>query len=126
MADIDIDQMAIEIVKAYSDYTDDVRAAIEKAADDISKDVLAEVRDLAPVRTGEYRRSFRRRKIRSGDQTGYTIWSPKHYQRTHLLEHGWTTRKGTRVPGRPHMGPAEKKYVPKFEKRVEQIIRDGG
>jgi len=126
MKKVDIQDLASALVEAYEDYTEDVVEGIKDAADEISKDMLAEVRERAPKKTGKYAKGFRRmhKKLKSGAE--YTIWNPKYYRLVHLLEKGWTGRSGKRVPGKPHMGPAEVKHTARFEKRAEQIIKEGG
>ncbi len=126
MKQIEINDLARELARAYSDYTEDVIAEIEVAADQISKDALTEISQNAPKRTGSYAKGFRRVKRKSAKGVEYEIWNPKHYSRVHLLERGWTMRSGKRVAGKAHMGPAEDKAVKAFEKRVVEIIKEGG
>lgn len=123
---IDVSDLAEELVKAYSDYTEDVIENIEQAADDISKDALSDIKANSPKKTGSYAKGFRRVKRKNAHRVEFEIWNPKHYRRVHLLEKGWTGRNGKRVPGRAHMGPAEVKAVTAFEKQVEEIIKEGG
>lgn len=123
---VTVDNLASEIAQTIAAYTEDVSEAIEKEAKSTSDEVLREVRQLAPKRTGEYAKGFTNTKKKTSSGITYTVWNRKHYRRVHLLEYGWTSRSGKRVPGKPHMGPAEAKYVPRFVRRVEQIIRSGG
>ncbi len=126
MRKIDISELAEELVKAYSDYTEDVIENIEQAADDLSKGALSDIKANSPKKTGSYAKGFRRIKRKNPHGVEFEIWNPKHYRRVHLLEKGWTGRNGKRVPGRAHMGPAEVKAVKAFEKQVEEIIKEGG
>lgn len=126
MQKISFKELASAMVQAYEEYTDDVVEEINVAADEITKDALAQVKEDAPKRRPEYYKGFRRvyRKLKNGKE--YAIWNPKYYSLVHLLENGHVKRTGEVVPGKPHMEPAEIKMVAKFEKRVEKAIKEGG
>lgn len=126
MIDVSVDGLQKEIVQAIKDYTEDVQAAIIKEVNQTSKLVLDDVKANSPVRTGEYRKGWRRSKDGSGGQIKYTIHNKSKGWLTHILEGGYTKRDGKRQPGRPHLSPAYDKHVPAMESRIEQIIKDGG
>jgi len=122
----DIDRMAREIMDALKDYTDDVSTAIEKELDNTSKAVLKDARDGSPVKTGDYKRGWKRTTEKSGGKTTYTIWNKSRYRLVHLLEFGHAKRGGGRVPGKPHVGPAFQRNGAPMPDRIKRIIRNGG
>ena len=123
---VTIDQLATEITRAVAQYTEDVASAIEKEVDDTAKAVQADIKAGSPVRTGEYKKGWTRKKSRKGGSVTQTIYNKNKPQPTHLLEHGHAKRGGGRVEGKPHIEPAYDKHVPAMERRIEQIIKDGG
>lgn len=126
MANVSIDQLADAITDAVKEYTEDVSAAIEKEVEKTADQVLKEVKDTAPKRTGEYRKGFGKTKHSSGGETEVYIWNKKKYRLVHLLEFGHAKRGGGRVAGRPHLRPAYDKYAAGLPARIEKIIRNGG
>lgn len=126
MANIPIDQLTGEIVKAVRQYTDDVAEAIEAKVDEVAKDILMDAAANAPHNTGEYARSF---KITSRNEYGKTkriIWNKKHYRRVHLLEFGHAKVNGGRVKAYPHLRPAYEKYGAALPDHIKRIIERGG
>lgn len=123
MAVIKVDELAGEIVLAIQAYTEDVSEAIDQAARDTAKAMAQDLRETSPKDTGEYAKGWTYRKEAPGS---YRVYNKKKPQLTHLLEHGHAKRGGGRVEGRPHIKPAEDRYVPEFEKKVQQILERGG
>ena len=123
MAVIKVDDLAGEIVLAIQAYTEDVSEAIDQVARDTAKDMAKDLRETSPKDTGEYAQGWAARKEGPGR---YVVYNKKKPQLTHLLEHGHAKRGGGRVEGRPHIKPAADRYVPEFEKKVQQILERGG
>ena len=123
MAVIKVDELAGEIVLAIQAYTEDVSEAIDQAARDTAKAMAKDLRETSPKDTGEYAKGWTYRKEAPGS---YRVYNKKKPQLTHLLEHGHAIAGGGRVEGIPHIKPAEDRYVPEFEKKVQQILERGG
>ena len=123
MAVIKVDELAGEIVLAIQAYTEDVSEAIDQAARDTAKALAKDLRETSPKDTGEYAKGWTARKEGPGR---YVVYNKKKPQLTHLLEHGHAKAGGGRVEGIPHIKPAEDRYVPEFEKKVQQILERGG
>ena len=123
MAVIKVDDLAGEIVLAIQAYTEDVSEAIDQAARDTAKAMAKDLRETSPKDTGEYAKGWTYRKEAPGS---YRVYNKKKPQLTHLLEHGHAKAGGGRVEGIPHIKPAEDRYVPEFEKKVQQILERGG
>lgn len=123
---VDIDQIAREITEAVREYTEDVSDAIEEELDDTSKAILKATRGGSPVKTGDYRRGWKRTTEKYNGRAVYTIWNQRRYRLVHLLEFGHAKRGGGRVPGRPHVGPAFQRFGADMPDRIKRIIRNGG
>ena len=123
MAVIKVDELAGEIVLAIQAYTEDVSEAIDQAARDTAKAMTKDLRETSPKDTGEYAKGWTHRKEAPGS---YRVYNKKKPQLTHLLEHGHAKAGGGRVEGIPHIKPAQDRYVPEFEKKVQQILERGG
>jgi hypothetical protein len=123
MAVIKVDELAGEIVLAIQAYTEDVSEAIDQAARDTAKAMAKDLRETSPKDTGEYAKGWTYRKEAPGS---YRVYNKKKPQLTHLLEHGHAKAGGGRVEGIPHIKPAQDRYVPEFEKKVQQILERGG
>ncbi len=125
MADavVNVDKLAGEIVLAIQTYTQDVSEAVDEAARETAKAIAADLRETSPKKTGEYAKGWTYRKTGVG---AYRVHNKTKPQLTHLLEHGHAKAGGGRVEGIPHIKPAKDRYVPEFEKKVQQILERGG
>ena len=115
---IDISDLAKEINKTLVEYTDEVVEKVEKSADKRTKEGVKLLKQRSPKDTGEYARSWTRKKRK----TGYVIHNKK-YQLTHLLEKGHAKVGGGRVQAYPHIAPVEKQIVEGYIKDVEEAIK---
>ena len=123
---VNIDNLAGEIVQAVKSYTEDVSKGIEKETESKADSILKETRRLAPKKTGEYAKGFKKSKRKLVGGLEYTVWNKKHYQRIHLLEKGHAKVNGGRVSGKPHLRPAHDKYANDYYNNVKKIIKNGG
>ena len=126
MATVKIDQLGAEIAQALSQYTEEVSKAIEAEIDTTATELKDEIKAKSPVMTGSYKKGWAVKKESSKGKVTRTIYNKTDYQLTHLLEFGHVNRDGTRTHGKAHIGPAEDKYITKLNKRIEQIIENGG
>lgn len=103
-----IDDMADEIMKGLTEYSELADTAMKKAVRKTAASVKNEVSANAPKRTGQYAKSWTAKKTKENSHTlEMTVHSKDRYQIAHLLEHGHAKRGGGRVPGKPHIAPAE-------------------
>lgn len=126
MATVKIDQLGAEIAQALSQYTEEVSKAIEAEIDTTAEALKEEIKAKSPVRTGSYKKGWKVKKESSKGTVTRTVYNKTDYQLTHLLEFGHVNRDGTRTHGKAHIGPAEDKYIKQLNKRIEQIIQNGG
>ena len=103
-----IDDMAEEIMRGLTEYAEladtAMKAAVKKTATSVKKEISAN----APKRTGRYAKSWATKKTKENSHSlEITVHSKNRYQLAHLLEKGHAKRNGGRVPGKPHIAPAE-------------------
>lgn len=123
---ISINNLATEIVLAVKEYTEDVTEAIEKELDSTSKIVLSDIQAGSPVKTGRYRKGWKRKKESEGGTIKYIIYNKDRPFLAHLLEFGHAKVNGGRVSGKPHIRPSYDAHVPAMQERIEKIIQKGG
>lgn len=123
---IQIDQLADTVMRELENYaettTDEVKAAVKKAANTVKKEISV----TAPVRTGKYAKSWATKTTGENSHAiEITVHSRDRYQLAHLLEHGHAKRNGGRVAARPHIAAAEQHGVEELEREIERSIRNG-
>lgn len=127
---ISVEWLGQELAETITRYTEEVSAAIDKEVERTAKMVQTEIKAKSPVRKGPkggtYQRGWTRKKNTQGGSTTYTIYNKNKGFIAHLLENGWTSRSGKRVPGKPHIKPAFDNHAPQMVRNIEQIIKDGG
>lgn len=121
-----VNNLADEITNALREYTTEVEEGLEKAKEDNAKEAVKILKSTSPVgkRTRrKYKDGWRAKKVGSA----WVVHNATNYQLTHLLEkgHAKVGPKGGRVPGKPHIYPAEQKAIVGYEKQLEKIIRGG-
>ena len=126
MATVSIDDLGVEITQAIQRYTEEVQKAIEEEIDSTTDKVKDEIKAKSPKLTGSYKKGWSVKKESGNGTITRTIYNKTDYQLTHLLEHGHVNRDGTRTHGKAHIGPAWDKYGSELNKRIEQIIENGG
>lgn len=138
---IDIDDFASALAKELSDYTLDIAKGVRQATDDVSKEMLANIRSDSPKRK---RKSKRKRKNGSTHKKYTSVMALKtevdnvyelkkrwyvkepYYRLPHLLENPHKTRNGGRTRAFPHIKKNEEKAQKSFEQKVEGVIENAG
>lgn len=120
---IRIDQLATEIMKGLTDYSDlateDMKKAVKKAGTAVRKEIEA----TAPKDTGAYAKSWSVKNTReTANALEVTVYSKNRYQLAHLLEFGHAKRGGGRVAAKPHIAPAEESGVRLLEQEIERSL----
>lgn len=124
MVKTSIDNIANEITNALKEYTAEVEEGLEKAKEENAKRAVKILKRTSPVgkrKRRKYYQGWRAKKI----GTAWVVHNATNYQLTHLLEkgHAIVGGSGGRVPGRPHIGPAEEQAIVGYEKQLEKVIR---
>lgn len=117
-----VDQLANEIMRQLRIYTNGVQEGINVEAEEVGKEVVAELKtDPTPILTGDYRKSWRLTK-QGNRRLKVIVHSKDEYRLTHLLENGHALKGGGRSQAYPHIRPAEQRAVNKFLEGVERVI----
>lgn len=117
----------IEIMKALTDYTEEVAQEIEAAADRRAKEAVKTLKQTSP-RSKEshphYADGWAIKKQKSGGKLEVMIYNRPKPHLTHLLEFGYLKKGGTRVKGRPHIAPVQEQLNRDFAADCEDIIKN--
>lgn len=127
MANIKIDQLAAEIAKELSKYSQEVVEKVNISSEKVGKAAVKQLRQTSPKKTGKYAKSWTMSTEKEIGQPHKRIIHAKapHYRLTHLLEHGHAKVGGGRVEGKPHIRPAEEMVIREFMAEVEEAIERG-
>lgn len=113
MAVIDVDKLAIEIMRNLEIYKANTIEDVERAVKLVARETAAELQETSPVGpTGDYAPSwaYRRNPDKGKEYMDMVVYSKKpQYRKTHLLENGHAAVDGSFVSARPHIKAAEKK-----------------
>lgn len=117
-----VDDLADLVMDGLREYSELADVAMKKAVRKTATSVKKEISANAPKRTGKYAKSWATKKTKENSHTlEITVHSKNRYQIAHLLEHGHAKRNGGRVPGKPHIAPAEENGA----ELLESLIKKG-
>lgn len=114
-----------QLVKAMSQYSDEVKAEIQAGMKSVADTALSKVKASSPRRTGKYRRGWRKTVDTSGDSVSITVYQKKPQHRlTHLLEEGHKKRGGRGfVAAQPHIREIEEWAAEEAMKKIEKAVK---
>jgi len=114
------------IAEELQKYSEDVTNYVKQAVDDISAELVGNLKRDSPKQTGEYAKSWTSKKeYEDKFVKRVRVYNSKHYQLTHLLEYGHAKINGGRVAAIPHIKPNEEKAIEELERRIEEAIQNG-
>lgn len=122
----------LQINDILNDYTDEIQEGISRVAQEVAREDVKALKEANTykVRSGDYNKSWTISKTKGVNTIRCIVHNKKHYRLTHLLEYGHQIkRNGTRVGSAkafPHIAPVEKKSNENYERKVEEVIRNGG
>lgn len=127
MANISIDQLAAEIARGLSEYSQDVVEKVNLSSEKVGKSAVKQLKKTSPKRHGKYAKSWTMKTEPEVGQPHKRIIHAKapYYRLVHLLEHGHAKVGGGRVEGIPHIRPAEEQVIQDFTREVEEAIKRG-
>ncbi len=127
MANISIDQLAAEIAKELSQYSQEVVEKINVSSERVGKAAVQKLKQTSPKRTGAYAKSWTMKTEPAVGQPHKRIVHVKapHHRLAHLLEYGHAKKGGGRVEGKPHIAPVEEEVIREFTSEVEEAIKRG-
>lgn len=107
-------------------YSEEVDEIMQDEIDRVSLDAKKSLstNPIIPERTGEYKKSFKIKKVAQGRGYKRNVIYNKLHQLTHLLEDGHLTRAGTRTRKFPHWKQAQE-IVDKLPERIEKRLEAG-
>ncbi|WP_349948430.1 HK97 gp10 family phage protein [Lacrimispora sp. BS-2] len=118
---LNVDQMADAIAQSMAEYVDLSNEVMKECVTETSKSVKKEIQEIAPVRTGKYKKSWATKKVKeNANSLTMVVHSRDRYQIAHLLEHGHAKRGGGRVAAIPHIAPAEQRGEEELVSRIER------
>lgn len=118
-----IDDMADEIMKGLTEYSELADTAMKKAVRKTATSVKNEISANAPVKSGRYKKSWTTKKVKENSHSlEITVHSKDRYQIAHLLEKGHAKRGGGRVAAIPHIAPAEENGADLLETLIEKEL----
>lgn len=119
---IQIEDTASTIAQALTEYDQEVADKTKKVVDKVSKETVERLQQISPKRTGVYAESWKRKKAYEDTRTKRnTVYNPKKYQLTHLLEYGHSSKYGE-VKGIPHILIANKEAAEKLEQGIKRTL----
>ncbi len=118
-----IDDMADEIMKGLTEYSEIADSAMKKAVRKAATSVKKEISANAPVKSGRYKKSWTAKKTKENSHSlEMTVHSKDRYQIAHLLEKGHAKRNGGRVAAIPHIAPAEENGADMLESLIKKEL----
>ena len=115
----------MDIATILDDYSKDIYKEMQVASIQVADKGKKKLQEIAPKRTGKYRRGFRVKSTSNLYSFSSTIYNATNWQLTHLLEKGHVTRNGGRTKAIKHFEPVEKECNDEFYQDVVNIIERG-
>lgn len=124
MKKVDVNNIADAISKELQQYSQTVTDGIKEEVKQVAKDCKDEIQRNSPVLTGSYKKGWRNETaFENKTDIRVVIRNKTDYQLTHLLENGHAKVNGGRVPGKPHIRPAEQNAEKKLLQRVKVVVK---
>ena len=124
MQRIRADALAVAITRELSEYSQEVTERLKEEVLAAAKRCVEEIKMKAPVCTEKYKKGWKFKVVyESNEDIRIMIYNSAKPQITHLLENGYAKRSGGRVPGIPHIRPAEKNAEERILKKVKVIVK---
>ena len=116
----DIKSVAKEIQAEMQKYSRLVHEEFEEAKEDVSNQLVDDIKRDSPEKTGDYAKGWRKKKTLKG----WIVHNKTDYQLTHLLEYSHARKGGGKpVPPKVHIRPNEEKAIKEFVARTEKAIK---
>lgn len=122
-----------DIKSILNEYSNDVQEGITEEAFRVAEDGKNKLKATSPKRKkggGSYSKGWRVEKRQGKGYVHTTIYNATDWQLTHLLEkpHVIKNQYGTWGISKPivHIEPVEQECIQAYQKKVEQVIKNGG
>lgn len=121
---LNINDLAQEIAKGLSEYSEKVVVEVKKAIDEETDEGLKAIKSASPILTGDYAKGWKSGKVYETKKTKKNrIFNETDYQLTHLLENGHVGRDGKRVAPVPHLKETDQAIQKNLILKVEGAIQ---
>lgn len=124
-----IDQLSNVISRELTIYSNEITDWIKEVAKESMKQLVKETKATAPVgnRTKHYRDNITSKKMSDTRRAISYLWYVKgsDYRLSHLLNNGHQLRNGERYEGTNFIGKASDTILEEYEKKVEEVIKNG-
>ena len=119
-----VDDLSREVKAQLQAYCDEVTEAVKAEVDTVAEECLQDIKANSPVRTGRYRKGWRKEvAFESRDDIRISVRNKPCPGLTHLLENGHAKAGGGRVEGIPHIKPAELHAAEKLADKVKVRLK---
>lgn len=109
-------------------YSKRVKDGVDEAGLDSIKKLVKLTKATAPVGArGSFKRRITYKETTDALGSKKYIWGVKapDYRLTHLLAHGHATKDGEHTKADPFLANALDQVMPEYERRVEEVIKNG-
>lgn len=127
---ITINNLDEEIKKQLENFNTEVMNAVNESFQETTEEAAEMLKRGGPYqeKTGKYTKDWtaEQRGNRASAVTGlngYSVYNKKHYQLTHLLEHGHQSRNGGRVKEFSHIAPVNEQLSELATGKIESKLR---
>ena len=122
---VSVEQMADAISQSMAEYAELSNEIMKQSVAEVGQFVKKDIQGSAPVKTGQYKKSWAVRKVKENANTlVVAVHSRNRYQIAHLLEHGHAKRGGGRVAAIPHIAPAEQRGGAELTAKIERGLSE--
>ena len=119
---IKVEELSDEIVREIKNYTDEIQESVDIAMNMVSKQLVEDIKEDSPRKTGEYAKGWTRRKYAHRA----VVYNKKKPWLTAPLEYGHIIKKtGGRVAARPHIAVNTRRAEDEFYDLCETIVAEG-
>lgn len=123
MPTVDVDGLSDAVMEQLKQYSIATQKEINAAAKEVGKACAKQLRRTSPKGQGEYAKGWTSTvAYESLDDVRVVVHNKAKPQIVHLLEHGHAKVNGGRVPGIPHVAPAEENAAESFTRKVEEAL----
>ena len=123
---IKIDDLSEEVMKALTEYSDEVTEVTKRAVDEVSQEVVNEIKNHVTWKDKKYSKAFSLKTSFEDTRNKRNTWYVKspHYRLTHLLEFGHITRNGGRTRAFPHVRYGDELAKERLPRKIKEEIEN--